>query len=132
MQGIPESFQDLLEDESKAYAFFATLMPDGSPQITPVWFSVEGEYILINSNKGRVKDRNIRNNPKVAMAIMRLDQHFRYLQIRGEVVDITANGAVEHINTLSNKYDGHDFNLPDDHSRIIFKIKPMKVSSYAY
>lgn len=132
MQGVPKSHQDLLEDESKAYAFFATIMPDGSPQITPVWFSVEEDHILINSNAGRVKDRNMRANPKVAMAIMRLDQHFRYLQIRGEVVKITADGAIEHINFLSNKYDGHDFNLPEDHSRLIYKIKPMSFSSYAY
>ena len=132
MQGVPETFQDLLEDDTKAFAFFATIMPDGSPQITPVWFSVEGEHILINSNQGRVKDRNIRANPKVAMVIMRLDQHFRYLQIRGEVEEITSEGAVEHINHLSNIYDGHDFNLPDNHARVIFKIKPKKWSSYAY
>lgn len=132
MHGVPEEFQDLLENETKAYAFFSTIMPDGSPQVTPVWFSVDGEHILVNSNAGRVKERNIRANPKVAMVIMRLDQHFRYLQMRGEVVEITSDGAVEHINYLSNIYDGHDFNLPENHSRIIFKIKPRKWSKYAY
>ena len=132
MLNVPESFQDLLEDKTKAYAFFATIMPDGSPQITPVWFSVAGEHILINSNAGRVKDRNIRANPKVAMVIMRLDQHFRYIQIRGEVIEFTTEGAVEHINFLSNKYDDHDFNLPDNHTRVIYKIKPLNWSSYAY
>ncbi|MDH3943388.1 MAG: PPOX class F420-dependent oxidoreductase [Anaerolineae bacterium] len=132
MQNVPASHLDLLNDDPKAYAFLATTMPDGSPQLTPVWFSVDGEHILINTNRGRVKDRNMRARPKIALVIMRLDQHFRYLQMRGEVIEVTGEGAVEHIHHLSNLYDGADFNLPPNHDRVLFRIKPNSWTPYAY
>ena len=66
MKVIPESHQDLLKDETKAFAYLATLMKDGSPQVTPIWFDTEGEYIRINTAKGRIKDKNMRVRPSVA------------------------------------------------------------------
>jgi len=104
MNGIPESYQDLLADQTKAIAFLATTMSDGSPQVTPVWFNTDGEYILINTVKGRIKDRNMRARPKIALAIMDTNSVYRYMQIRGHVADITEENAREHINILAGKY----------------------------
>src|SRR5512138_2707753 len=66
---FPTDFLDLLEDETKALLYLATIMPDGSPQVTPVWFSTEGEHVLINTNEGRTKDKNMKARPRVAMTI---------------------------------------------------------------
>ena len=122
---FPESFLDLFQDETKAYLFLATTMPDGSPQVTPVWFNTDGEYLLINTNEGRTKDRNMKARPKVAMAIMDPTTPYRYLQIRGEVVEQIREGADEHINQLSLKYSGKPWNYQPGQKRIIFKIKPV-------
>ncbi len=129
MKTIPEEFQDLIRDETKSFAILGTLMPDGSPQVTPVWFNVEGEHILINTAKGRQKDRNMRARPQVAMTIMDPKRPYRYLQIRGEVIESTEQGAAEHISILSRKYRGHDFEIPSGQVRVIYKILPKKVST---
>lgn len=127
---IPQEFIDLLKDEVRAYAYLATIMPDGSPQVTPVWFNTDGKYILVNSAQGRVKDRNMRRRPEVALAIQDPRDPFRYLQVRGQVVEITTQGAREHIDTLSFKYTGnprYDSVRPGD-VRVTYKIQPEKVS----
>jgi len=103
---IPENYLDLTQ--KKAFAQLATLMPDGSPHVAPVWFEFDGKYILINSAKGRVKDRNIRRDPRVGIDIVDPDNPYRHLSIRGRVVDITENGADEHIDKLTKKYMGQD------------------------
>ena len=124
MKQIPASHKDLISDDTEAYAFLATLMPDGSPQVTPVWFNTDGEHLLVNSAKGRVKDRNMRHRKQVAVALMSLDNPYRYIQIRGEVVEITEEGAEEHINALSMKYRGRGFEIQEGEVRVIYKIKP--------
>ena len=121
---FPEKYLDLLKDETRAYLFLATTMPDGSPQVTPIWFNTYGEYILINSNEGRVKDRNMKARPKVAMVIQDPATPYRYLQIRGEVVEYIREGADEHINQLSLKYDNEPWTYREGQKRIIYKIKP--------
>ncbi len=121
---FPEKFLDLLKDETKAYLFLATTMPDGAPQVTPVWFSTDGEHILINSNEGRVKDGNMKARPKVAMVIQDPSTPYRYLQIRGEVVEYIREGADEHINQLSIKYDNKPWEYKPGQKRIIYRIKP--------
>ena len=121
---FPEKYLDLLKDETRAYLFLATTMPDGSPQVTPIWFNTDGEYILINSNEGRVKDRNMKARPKVAMVIQDPATPYRYLQIRGEVVEYIREGADEHINQLSLKYDNEPWTYREGQKRIIYKIKP--------
>ena len=121
---FPEKFLDLVSDDSKAFLYLATLMPDGSPQVTPVWFSVDGEYIVINTAERRAKERNMKTRPKVAMAIQDPNDRYRYLGIRGEIVSYTNEGADEHIHALSRKYDGKPFNIPAGQKRIIFRIKP--------
>ena len=121
---FPEDFQDLLNEDSKAFLYLATLMPDGSPQVTPVWFSTDGEHILINTNAGRVKDKNMKARPKVAMTIQDPNDRYRYLGIRGEVVSYTTEGADEHIHELSLRYDDEPWKPRKAQQRIIFRIKP--------
>ena len=122
---FPKEFQDLLKPETKAYLFLATLMADGSPQLTPVWFDNDGEHILINTNEGRVKDRNMKERSKVAMVIQDPADPYRYLQIRGEVIGYTRLGADEHIDMLSRRNRGKPCNCNPKQKRIIFKIKPL-------
>jgi PPOX class probable F420-dependent enzyme len=124
MKHIDPRLLDLLDDQTRAFAFLGTIMPDGSPQVTPVWFNTDGDEFLINSAKGRVKDQNMRARPDVALAIMDLDDPYRYLQVRGTVVEITEEGALEHINILSGKYFGRPFSLPEGEIRVIYKIRP--------
>jgi PPOX class probable F420-dependent enzyme len=122
---IPTSYLDLLE-EKKAFCFLATLMSDGSPQVTPVWMDYDGTHILINTAKGRVKDRNMRRDPRVAVAIHDPDDPYRYLQVQGKVVKITEEGADEMIDRLAKKYlDMDEYpNRQPGEVRVTYKIQP--------
>lgn len=123
MAAIPENYRDLVD--KKAFAQLATLMPDGSPHVAPVWFEYDGTHIVINSAKGRIKDKNMRRDPRVSMDILDPDNPYRHLSIRGKVVDITENGAVDHINKLSKKYIGQDYPYRQPGEvRVIYKIAP--------
>lgn len=106
MKNIPETHIDLLKDENKAFLYLTTLMPDGSPQVTPVWFNTDGEYILINTAKGRIKDKNMRARPNVALCIQDPTNPYRYIQVHGKVVEYTTDGADDHIDKLTLKYRG--------------------------
>jgi PPOX class probable F420-dependent enzyme len=130
MAWIPESHLDLLNEETKAFACLATIMKDGSPQLTPIWFNSDGTHILINSAKGRVKDRNMRRNNLVALVILDPQDPYRYIQVRGKVVAITIQGAREHINELSRKYTGRAVYTggPADEIRVTYKILPTHIS----
>jgi PPOX class probable F420-dependent enzyme len=128
---IPETYHDLLLDDKKAFLYLATLMKDGTPQVTPVWFNVDGDYILINSASGRVKDKNMRSRPQVALVIADPGNPYRYLQFRGTVVEFSTDGAEEHIDTLNLKYRGtplYAFHRADQ-PRVIYKILPEKVQA---
>ena len=132
MKNIPESHQDLLADEKRAFVYLATIMKDGSPQVTPVWFDTEGEFIRLNSAKGRLKDRNMRARPTVTLCIADPNDPYRYLQIRGQVVEITEQGAEDHIDTLNFKYHGSRRypNHRPDQPRVIYKVLPEKVDPH--
>ena len=126
---IPAQFRDLLD--KKAFAHLGTLMSDGQPQVTPVWFDFADGHIRVNSAKGRVKDKNMRRDPRVALSILDPDNAYRYLEIRGKVVHITEDGAVAHINALAKKYMGLDtypFHQPGV-ARVIYRIEPLRCSS---
>ena len=126
---IPESYRDLFA--KRAFAHLGTVMADGSPQVTPVWCDLDGSYIRINTAKGRVKDRNMRRNKKVALAIIDPDNAYRYLAVQGEVAEITEQGADAHIDLLTKKYLGKDkypFRQPGE-VRVIYKIRPEKIST---
>ena len=124
MKNFPPEYLDLLKDETRAYLFLATTMSDGSPQVTPVWFNMDDEYILINTNEGRIKDHNMKARPKVAFVIQDPETPYRYIQVRGEVAEFTTQGADEHINQLSLKYDDRPWKYREGQKRIIFKIRP--------
>ena len=124
---IPEQYQDLFQ--KKAFAHIATTMPDGGPQVTPVWCDYDGTHIRINSAKGRVKDKNMRRSPRVALAIMDPDNPYRYFGVRGRVAEITEQGADAHIDLLAKKYLGmetYPFRKPDE-VRVMYKILPEHV-----
>jgi len=123
---FPNEFLDLLRDETKALLYLATIMPDGSPQVTPVWFSTDGDDILINTNEGRTKDKNMKARPRVAITIQDPKVQDRYLGIRGEVIGYTREGADEHINQLSLKYYGRPWTYREGQRRIIYRIKPLR------
>jgi len=106
MAEIPAAFRDLTE--KKAFANLATVMPDGSPQVTPVWFDVANGRVRVNTAKGRVKARNMQDGSPVALSILDPDNPYRYMQIRGRVVRATEQGADAHIDALAKKYLGKD------------------------
>jgi PPOX class probable F420-dependent enzyme len=103
---IPEAFRDLLA--TPAFAALATLNADGSPQVSPVWLDSEGERLVVNSAKGRVKDKNLRRDPRVALSIQDPANPYRYLGLQGRVVEITEQGADQHIDRMAKKYLGKD------------------------
>jgi len=128
---IPKDYQDLFSDKSKALLFLATIMPDGTPQVTPVWFNLDEEgHVLVNTAAGRVKDINMQKRPRVAMVIQNLNDPYRYVQIRGKVVERTTEGADAHINVLSQKYMGKDWRSTAKETRVIFKISTDKFSGH--
>lgn len=123
MATIPHTFIDLFQ---RSFGQLATLMPDGSPQVTPVWVDYDGRYILVNSARGRVKDQNMRRDPRVGMDLVDPDNPYRHLSIRGRVVEITEQGADEHIDRMAQKYLGVD-RYPGRQSgevRVLYKIEP--------
>jgi PPOX class probable F420-dependent enzyme len=121
---IPEKYRDLFQ--KRAFASLATLMPDGRPQVTPVWCDYDGEHVIFNSAKGRQKDRNVRRDPRVSLALIDPENPYRYIEIRGTVAEITEEGANDNINKLAKKYLGVD-KYPYAHAgevRVIYKIRP--------
>jgi PPOX class probable F420-dependent enzyme len=124
---IPATHQDLLQ--KPAFASLATLNSDGSPQVTPVWFEYDGQHIVVNTARGRVKDRNLRREPRVALSIMDPANPYRYLGIQGRVAEMTENGADAGIDRLAKKYLGKDkypWRGPNE-VRVLVKIIPDKV-----
>jgi len=126
---IPAKFIDLFN--KKAFANLATLMPDGTPQVTPVWCDFDGQHVLINTAVGRMKDRNLQRDPRTSMSILDPDNPYRYLEVRGTVVERTLSGADEHIDKMAKKYMGverYPGRQPGE-VRVIYKIKPERFST---
>ena len=128
-QSIPDKYRDLFS--KRAFASLGTLMPDGSPQVTPVWVDLDGDLIVVNTAKGRQKDKNMRRDPHVALAIIDPENPYRYLEIRGRVAEITEDGADAHIDKMAKKYLGADkypYRQAGEH-RVMFKIRPERTST---
>ena len=129
MAAIPDQYKDLFQ--KKAFAHLATVLKDGSPQVTPIWVDYDGTHVRINSAKGRWKDKNMRNRPKVALSILDPDNPYRYMQIRGIVTEVTESGADAHIDSLAKKYLGQDkypYRQPGE-ERVIYKIAVERVNT---
>lgn len=129
MAEIPEKFRDLFD--KKAFAHVVTMMPDDTPQVTPVWVDYDGSHVIINSARGRQKDKNLRRNPNVALSIQDPDNPYRYLEVRGRVTEITEDGADQHIDKMAKKYMGVDRypGRSPGEVRVIYKIEPQHFTS---
>jgi PPOX class probable F420-dependent enzyme len=130
MAAIPADYLDLLQQKT-AFAHLATVMPDGTPQVTPVWFDYTNGKVRVNSAKGRVKVRNMREGAPVALSILDPDNPYRYIQIRGRVGHVTEEGASAHIDSLAKKYLGKDkypWAQPGQ-VRVTFEIEPTAVQA---
>lgn len=128
-KSIPEAYYDILA--KRAFAHFVTLMPDGSPQSSPVWIDREGENLVVNSAVGRLKDKNVKRDPRVAISVADPDNPYRCLMIRGEVVEITEEGADDHIDAMAMKYMGKE-KYPfrsDTEVRVKYIVKPKVVAA---
>ena len=120
---FPENYRDLFQ--KKAFGAFTTLMPDGSPQTTPVWVDWQDDEIWVNSAVGRQKDRNVRRDPRVAVAVIDPENPYRYVEVRGRVTEITQDNADAHIDKMAQKYLGQDkypYRQPTE-VRVIYKIQ---------
>jgi PPOX class probable F420-dependent enzyme len=127
---VPEKFLPVLKDK-KAFAYLATVMPDGSPQVTPVWFFYDGHKFIVNTAKGRVKDKNMKQNAKVALSISDPDNPYAHVSLRGTVTKVTEEGADAMIDSLAMKYMGKEkypFRRPDE-VRVTYEIEPISVSA---
>ncbi len=130
MAQIPEKYLDLLSREKKVFAALALTLADGAPQVTPLWFDWDGTHIILNTARGRVKDKVMHRGGKVALLIMDPNDPYRYLQIRGRVEDETEEGAYEVICDLRLKYRG-DRNYPKNPGevRVTYKVLPEQVQT---
>jgi len=125
---IPDNYKDLFN--KKAFANLATIMPDGSPQVTPVWVDFDGANVLVNSARGRQKDKNMKAGSKVALSILDPENPYRYLEIRGTVNEVTEDGAAAHIDKMAKKYldaDKYPYAKPGE-VRVLYKITPERTS----
>lgn len=128
MPATLDQYRDLLT-QKKPVAALATTMPDGSPQVTPVWFDYDGKRLRVNTAKGRVKARNMQEGSRVALMIVDPENPYRYVQVRGRIALATENGADEHINALAKKYLGEDkypYRQPGE-VRVRYEIEPLSV-----
>ena len=123
-KAIPDSHLDLLT--KKSFAHLATLMPDGQPQVTPIWIDHDGKHVLINTAEGRQKDKNLVRDGRIALSVTDPENPYRYLEVRGRVAERTTQGADQHIDAMAKKYLGQDkypFRKPGE-VRVIFKVIP--------
>ena len=126
---IPEIVKELCA--KPVFVHLATIDKDGGPQVTPVWIDFDGSLVWINTAKDRVKDKNMRRDKRVAISILDPDNAYRHVALRGDVVEITENGADAHIDRMAKKYLGKDrypFRSPGE-VRVIYKIRPVKVTT---
>ncbi|MDE1827877.1 MAG: PPOX class F420-dependent oxidoreductase [Candidatus Micrarchaeota archaeon] len=128
MVQLSDKVRELID--GKNFAHIATIMKDGSPQVTTVWIDRDGDTILINTAEGRVKERNLKRDPRIAISITKGDNQYSGAWIRGKVVGMTAEGAVEHINKLAKKYTGADKyqGYTPNEKRIVLRIEAQHIT----
>jgi PPOX class probable F420-dependent enzyme len=128
---IPQRFHDLFE--KRTFAHVATVMPDGTPQVTPVWvdYDADADHVLVNTATGRQKERNLRREGKAGVSMIDPDDPYRWVSVRGPVAEITTEGAVEHIHELSRRYTGEDYGNLDDEGgdRVVVRIAAERVAT---
>ncbi|MFB6202728.1 MAG: pyridoxamine 5'-phosphate oxidase family protein [Halorhabdus sp.] len=125
---IPASFQDLFE--KRTFAHVTTMTPSGEPHTTPVWidYDADADRLLVNTERGRRKERNVARNPTVSVSMVDPDNPYRFLSVTGEVVDTTTEGAREHIDALAQRYlDEETYPTPIETERVLLRIRPDEV-----
>lgn len=130
MSSIPAEFRELFE--KPVFAYFATLTAEGLPHVTPVWvdYDADEDRVLVNTERGRRKERNVQENPKVGMGMTDPDNRYRALSVLGEVDEITEDGAREHIDELSQRYTGEEYQPEIQTARVLLKIRPDEVIAH--
>lgn len=129
MVALSQRVRQFIEEPN--FASLATLRPDGSPHVTPMWIDTDGEYLYINTAEGRQKPRNLRHDPRVALTVIDRNNPYRHVVIEGRVVEVTTEGADAHIDKLAKKYLGQDrypFRQPGER-RLLVKIEPTRVNA---
>jgi PPOX class probable F420-dependent enzyme len=129
MASLPQALKDMLQD--KVFVHLATLMPDGTPHASPVWVDLEDDEILVNTAQGRIKDRNMKRDARVALSVTAADNPYKAFMIRGHVTGHTTANADAHIDRLSKKYLGierYPRRYPGE-VRVIFRIAADTISS---
>jgi PPOX class probable F420-dependent enzyme len=124
MATLTEEHARLLKGRN--FASVATVGPDGVPQVTPNWVDWDGEHVLINTAEGRVKPRNIRERPVIAVLVVNHENPYQYVSITGPA-EISEDGAEDHINDLAHRYYGRDFNYREGEKRLIVRVRPRRV-----
>lgn len=127
---IPEKYRDLFD--KPAFGVLATLMPGGQPQVTPVWVDLQDGHVVVNSAKGRQKDKNIARDPRVTITVIDPQNPYRYVEIRGRVDEMTQKDADAHIDKMAKKYLGKDkypFRQAGE-QRVMYKIAPSHVTGF--
>ncbi len=115
--------------EAPNIAHLATLMPDGAPQVSPVWVDTDGSNVLVNTAAGRIKWNNVRRDPRVAIDVTERDNPYQMVTIRGRVIELREEGANAHIDKLAKKYTGRDsYGVKPDEHRVVLVIRPETVS----
>lgn len=128
MTELPEAVKAMLN--KKTFVHFGTLMKGGGPHVSAVWVDLDGDHILINSAEGRLKDRNVRKDARVALSATDPENPYHSVTIRGRVVDISTEGADEHIDAMAKKYmgvDSYPYRTPEE-VRVIYRIEADRVS----
>lgn len=131
MASIPVEYHDLFEKQT--FAHVATLLPNGALHVTPVWvdYDADADRLLVNTERGRRKEKNARNDSRIAISMTDPDNPYRMLSVTGEVDEITTEGAREHIDEMAQRYMGEDeYPNPIQTERILISIKPDHVSAY--
>jgi PPOX class probable F420-dependent enzyme len=127
MTSIPPEYRDLFEKRS--FAFVGTVLPDGAPHVTPTWVDFDGEHVLVNTVRDNRKDKNLRKDPRITLAIADPDNPYRYLSVRGEVVERREEGAREHLDSLAKRYTGEaSYPGPSGQQRVILVVRADDIS----
>lgn len=125
---LPPDVKKLLS--GKVFPHLATINPDGSPQVSVVWVDVDGDRILVNTAEGRIKPRNVRRDPRVALSVTPADNPYGRVQIQGRVIDMRHEGAAEHIDRMAKKYRGQDsYDHQPGEQRVIMVIEADRIAS---
>lgn len=125
---LPDRVREFLQKPN--FAMLATVSPGGRPQATPVWFLVDGDHLLVNTSRGRVKHRNVEAHPYVAVTVVDRDDPYRFVMIQGKVVRLDWEHGAQDIDRLSQRYRGRPYQYPSTDApanRVSLIIKPVKV-----